>query len=188
MSVTLIRVSDGLPFTFDNAIAEFYEPSVLVTNHPVEEGVDVTDHAQRQPLPFAIRVLQTETPLGPGDGPDGAARLLAAIEYLRNAEGQLLDVVTTKFGTITNCLIESYPHEVSVRRDLPITVRMKQVRIATAQSVIIPPEVPVDSASVGFPDAQDVGIQATDDSADEPAKEADDQSVLFGLLSSTGAL
>lgn len=188
MSVTIIRQADGLAFTFDQAITELYEPAVIVTNHPVESGVDVSDHAQTQPLPIVVQVLQTETPFASMGGLSGVERLQAAIDYLRSVEGQLLDLVTTKFGTFTNVLLTSYPHEVSVRRNLPITLRFQQIRIATAELVVIPPLAPVLSEQVGAPDEQDAGVQATDDTSDDPAKEARDTSTLFRIGQSAGVI
>lgn len=186
MSVTLIRARDGTAFTFDIATEEFYEPSITVTQHPVEAGVDISDHAQTQPLPFTIRVEQTESPFARVGGVSGPDRLIAALDFLRAAEGELLDVVTTKFGTLTNCLLLAYPHQVGVRLNLPIALRFQQVRVATSQAVLIPPEVPVVTEQVGFPDEQDVGVQATNDTNRQPAKEARDVSTLRELTESVG--
>lgn len=188
MSVTLIRRRDGLSFTFDNALTELYEPTTVVTMHPVEDGVDISDHAQAQPLVISVQVLQTETPFARVGGLSGVERLQAALDALRSMEGELLDLVTTKFGTFTRVLLVSYPHEVSARRQVPITLRLQQVRIATAQVVIIPPEAPVVSAQVGFPDEQDAGVQATDDPADEPEKRDRDVSTLREIAESAGLI
>lgn len=188
MSVTIIRQRDGAALTFDKAIAEFYEPTTNVTAHPVEEGVEISDHAQPQPLAFTIRLEQTESPPASFSGPGGPARIRAALDFLRSIDGELVDVVTTRLGTIINCLMRGYAHEITVLRKLPITLRMQQVRIATSQSVIIPPELPVVAEATGFPDEQDTGVQATNDTNRQPAQEERDVSTARELLESVGAL
>jgi hypothetical protein len=188
VSVTIIRQRDGLAFTWDKALTELYEPATTVTVHPVESGVDITDHAQPQPLAFTIQLEQTESPPATATGPDGPARVRQALDFLRSIDGELVDVVTTRLGTITDCLMRGFPHEITVLRKLPVTLRMQQVRIATSQAVIIPPEQPVPSEVTGFPDEQDAGAQATDDTSEDPAQEARDVSIARELAESAGLL
>jgi len=184
--VTIIRQSDRRALTLDNVSLESYEPTIEVTNHPVEDGVDISDHAQPKPTRFSIRMVQTESPFANVSATGGVQRILDALAFLRSIEGKLVNVVTTRTGTVTNCLLTGYPYEITARRALPAVLRFQQVKIAAVESVIIPPLQPVPSAQVGFPDEQDAGQQATDRTADDRAKQARDTSTLFDLGSSAG--
>lgn len=186
MSVTVIRQRDGAALTWDAATLESYDPTIEVTNHPVERGVDVSDHAQPQPLRFQIRVVQTESPFLVGPTTAGIGRVLDALAFLRSLEGELCNVVTSRLGTITDCLLTGYPHEITTRRALPAVLRFQQIRIAAVQAVTIPPLEPVEAAQTGFPDEQDAGQQATQDTADDPAKQERDTSTLFDLGEAVG--
>lgn len=67
----------------DTVTIEDHDNSVLITKNPVEDGVDITDHAIIQPKLLFIQGAVTDTPLGAA------------------AFGQLVDSVTSLFGTTT---------------------------------------------------------------------------------------
>lgn len=68
----------------DTVLVEEHDNSVIITTNPVEDGVDITDHAIVQPKVLFVRGAVTDTPLG-----------VAAF-------GQLVDSVTGLFGTSTS--------------------------------------------------------------------------------------
>lgn len=76
MSITI----DG--FEIDAALAEDHAFDNDVTEHPVEQGADVTDHVRARPITVTIQGVVSDTPIGPlaerrraalaGDTGDGA--------------------------------------------------------------------------------------------------------------------
>lgn len=184
---TIIR-PDGSTLTLDATIEEIYDPNIRVTDHPLEDGGTVSDHAQILPKTLQLQGLMTESPQQNLGGPFGIQRILGARNFLQAAAGELLSVVTSRFGTLTNMMMTRYPHRINVKKNMPITLAFKEIRIATAALVIIPPEQPVDSESVGAPDGQDVGVQPTGDTAQDPAQEARDTSAARDILASIGVL
>jgi hypothetical protein len=200
MGTTIIR-EDGETLTFDATPRLVFSPSVSVTDHPIEDGSVISDHAQAQPLLITISGLVSESPLAVGTTTSGGlARVQAAIEFLRACEGVLVSVVSDRLGTFENCLITRYPHEVTPKRSLTFDVELKQVRIAEAGLVEIPTsnftsttstteavQAAIDEAMVAFASAYDTGAQATTSTASEPAQEEQDKSTLLEIAESLGA-
>lgn len=160
MSFSIIR-ANGSSLSLDVAPAETYDHQLDITSHPVEDGVEITDHIQRRPRSITVTGLVTETPLGGNTG--GIGRVLNARAFLEAIEGEIVDLVTDRYGTLTGYALQSWPHQVRDLQDMPITLTFREIRTATIQSVTIPPEVPIDSARTGMESEQDLGPQATED-------------------------
>ena len=168
MAFTIIR-PDGVTLTFDATIRESYDPASIATDHPVEDGVAITDHIQELPLTASVEALITETPHEGAVTPRttnatsaaGVQRLVDAVEFLRGCQGQLLDIVSVRLGTFRNMALIRYPHTVTNVRRLPFVMDFRQLRVVSAQSVYIPPAQPRESVNAGAPDEQDIGDQAT---------------------------
>lgn len=193
-AITIIR-DDGEAFSFDAVVTYTLTSSVSVTDHPVESGSDVSDHAQVQPKMLSLsRAIVTETPFSDQDSVGGADRVTRALEFLDSIAGALVTVVTERFGTLENMAILRYPTTADVVRRLAFDIDFKQVRLAEAGLVDIAPETPVQedvngsetSAAAGLPDAQDAGEQATLPT-EGGEQDAADSSLLLDLLTSVGA-
>jgi hypothetical protein len=185
--VSIIR-DDGSALTFDGVLDYTLSSSVNVTDHPIEDGSTVSDHAQVQPKRLTVRGIVTETPYDNVDNVGGPDRVARALEFLDAAAGELLTVVTERFGTLENMALTSYPTTADQVRRLLFDVEFKAVRIAVAGLIDIPPSAPATpSAASGLPDEQDVGEQPTTSTEDEPAKEEGDTSLLLDLLTSVGS-
>lgn len=187
-AVSIIRADGSTTLTFDATLDYTLQSSISVTDHPVESGGNVSDHAQVQPKTLAVRGIVTETPYANVDSTGGADRVSRALEFLDAAAGELLTVVTERFGTLENMVLTRYPTTADGVRRLLFDVELKQVRIATAGLIDIPPSAPTTaSAAAGLPDEQDVGEQPTTTTEEEPAKEEADTSLLLDLLTAVGA-
>lgn len=182
MSTTITR-PDGASLTLDAAEAIILTPSVTVTEHPIEDGADIADHAQVRPLEVSIRGIITESPLGGNDG--GPERVERALTFLRECEGLPLTVEGGRIGVISNLVLTGFPQRFTTVRNVPIDLTLRQVRIAETGSVQIPPRLPRPSAQTGAPDEQDAGNQPTDEDSDEAAK-ARDRSTLRAFASWLG--
>lgn len=162
MSVTLTR-PNGDTLTFDASPRQSWQPSVAITDHPIEDGSTVSDHAQIQPRRLAITGVVSETPLGEDGGP---LRVEDAVRFLNEAgEGGELLTVETRLGSSTNWLLESWPHDVTVLRGLVFELSLKQVSIATAETITLPREVPRPRYSDTAPPETDVGTQPTQEAS-----------------------
>lgn len=156
MSFTLVRKEDGAYLGFDAILDETYSPTIATTDHPVEDGSSIVDHARVQPLSFTVTALVTESPYAPAEGAvtAGEQRVREALDFLRGCEGKLVDVATVRNGTIGGCLLTGYPHSFDAKRRLQFQLGFKQVRIANAVTF------PVPAVATGAPANRDVGIQA----------------------------
>lgn len=160
---TLQRQEDLSVFVFDSVDSERYSPSILVTDHPVENGAPVTDNARVEQLVIVITGRVSQTPLAAGVQ-TGPGRENAALAWLQASQGKLVDVISTRRGVIRNCLITGYPNETGNSLQLPLTVSLKQIRIASADFVKIPAvgsKRPTEKGISGQPDNADAGTQAT---------------------------
>ena len=98
--ITIVREDGRTTLTFDAVISYALTGTVSVTDHPVETGSTVSDHAQRQPKQLAITGIVSETPYASVASSGGADRTAQALAFLDAAAGELLTVVTAAFGTL----------------------------------------------------------------------------------------
>lgn len=187
-AVSIIRADGSTTLSFDGVLDYTLTSSVAVTDHPIEDGSSVSDHAQKQPKTLSVRGIVTETPYDNVDSSGGPDRVARALEFLDAAAGELLTVVTERFGTLSNMALTRYPTTADQVRRLLFDVELKAIKVATAGLIDIPPTAPTtSSAAAGLPDEQDVGEQPTTTTDEEPAQEAGDTSLLLDLLTAVGA-
>lgn len=180
MAGSILAPIGGL-LTWDTVVSETWTNAVNVTSHPIELGLDVTDHAQILPTSWTVVGVIKETnelalpPLG---------RVQFAVNFLERAQGQLLTVESVRFGTRTNVLLRDVTFPAEAAEKVVFTCRFQQVVLATAVAVIIPPTIPPVAEAVGAATEQDVGVQPP-----IPAElSADDQSLLAQLADTLGGL
>lgn len=161
MPASVIRQDGRGTWTFDATETEDFDPQIEVTDHPIEDGSTVSDHANAKPLTIRLPGLVTETPFADGFKATAPNRVKKAVEFFRALEGKLVTVVSQKLGSFENCLLTGYPHTVTVREGVVLQCGFKQITVAQSEQVELPPEriAPKHEASVA--DEQDVGRQAT---------------------------
>lgn len=165
MAVTLFnQLLPASTLTFDNHDFVQVSPSSRVTEHPVEGGSDVADHIQVLGTEFVIRgrISDTVIALSPEPG-----RVEAALAFFDQNRTALLTAVTAR-STFTNLLLIGFPYTENILRNLVWDVRLRQITIASAVSVPIPPRQPVPPVQTGSSTGQDAGSQATSDAAPPP--------------------
>lgn len=155
--------------TFDAILSARVSPVIDVTEHPVEDGQDVADHAQVRSLPMTITGIITATPLSIKPA---VAPLEAAKSWFERNQGRLLTVIIPGAGIFSNCLLTRWGYVVDGLQRLVFDVGLKQVRLATPVSVLIAPRLPAPQVQVGAASAQDVGGQSTS-AASAPAAGTD---------------
>jgi len=142
-----------------------FSPSVETTDHPIEDGSTVTDHAQSQPLTIGVQGIVSATPLVGPDQTVSGDLLRDAVDFFGRAEEKPLRLETDRLGDFGTVLLESYDHEVTPQNKLVFELEFKEVKFATFETVEIPPEAPSGEggADSEMPDEQDVGSQPLGD-------------------------
>ncbi len=113
-----------------------FQENVIVSEHPVEVGVDITDHAQVRPSRIIVDAIVPETPFPEQVTPGGVP---AAVQWLKDALGQPLELIVDNEGVFPNLFIETAVHPLTVIRERRFTLRLKRVdAIVAAVDVIVP--------------------------------------------------
>lgn len=162
ITITLLDPASLAP-TPDVAFFAFsrvdYGPEATATEHPVEVGVAVTDHVQIRPLRLTVEVYVTASPLGTAV----PFAVEDAIGFLERALGRACTLVIPKEGSFSPFVLEAAPHSRTAVEGRPFSLRFKQIRIAQAISVPIPPRQPAPVAQAGGPSEADLGESAPEE-------------------------
>lgn len=188
----LRRQDDGETWRPDAVISVDLSPSWSITDHPVEDGVTVSDHIQRQPQSITIVCIVTENIPDDGGALGGVSHLREQTEWLLETAngGRLVDIVTTKRGVFSGYAIQAAPHAIDNVSRLQFSLQLREIRVATATIVFITVEDVGDytdedadvATATSAPDEVDTGEQATTDTSTDEAAEEEDQSILLSLL------
>ncbi len=130
-TITIQDLNLEQPFT---VLRADFAPSALVTEHPVEQGVESTDQIKVRPLRILVEAIVSDTGT-PGRPQPGVAQ---AVRWLTLAQGRFLDIVIDNEGEFRTYALEAAQHARTVIRGRVFRLRLKQVRIATALTSQIP--------------------------------------------------
>ena len=177
---TSITPNGGTQIYFDAAPRVVHSSTLTLTDHPVEEGAVVTDHAQVNPpeleingiisnRPIILLASINATPSVPGGDPRARAED-AYREFVRLQETATLLFVSTELVDYEDMVITDItaPRDKETREILDITLRLRKFRKATVESVEAPePLEPVHKAK------RKRGKQQTKASSPEASNKAD---------------
>jgi len=153
--VTILS-DDGGGVALDATITQTHSGSQTITEHPVEEGANVTDHSLKDPDKLQLVGVVSDYPIlrdinaGPepaiiGGDPDRRSQQ-AYFELVRfKNEARLLQVVT-ELREYTDMMIDSIsvPKDRATRHNITVTIGLKEFRKASLESVEAPqPSEPV---------------------------------------------
>lgn len=161
MSVSVIRQDGEGTWTFDACPIEDYSTEIDVTEHPIEDGSKVSDHAEEQPLEIEVEGYVSESPFSDDFKADVDNRVNEALSFFRGLSGKLLTITSQKLGSFSDCMLTGYPHQVNVSEGIVIRASFVQVIIAESERVELPPERPKPERASSVSDEQDVGSQPT---------------------------
>lgn len=181
----LVRQSDGATWSPDVVVQVTPTYAWTVTDHPVEQGVVVSDHVQRQPTSVVISCVITENPTRVGSHTGGPVHLQRLVQWLHdtaNSDDPRVDIVTRRMGTWTGYVITGLPYTMDRVARLAFDLTLREIRVATSTTVEITVEQVATDSAVGAPDEVDAGEQATTSTDEDEAAAAADQSVLALLL------
>ena len=176
--------------TLDASVEEQHRKQNEITEHPVEEGVNISDHIRRRPAEITIQGVITDTPLyitpslfapNPVDGRASTqARVAAAYDRLEQImdDGELIDVVTT-----LRDYQNMHPTSFEVTRNaetgnvLSFRMALREVKTAIAEELSVPdPEDPANGP------VADNGKQPTSGANAPQTGQAVENSVIYDLL------
>jgi hypothetical protein len=136
----------------DASVSELHEGSVAITDHPVETGVDVSDHIRPQPKPLRIEGFLSDVPLtAAGVGrfsagshsrapatPGRAAVLLTDLEAVRDA-GTLVTVLTGLRRYADYAIVSiSTTRDKTLAGALRFTMQLREVLMVDVEVVELP--------------------------------------------------
>lgn len=134
---------------FDATVSETHTGKLDITEHPVEVGADVSDHAKKAPDALQISGIVSDTPILlnfedrqpiiPGGDPDTRAKN-AYDEFVRLQDTAVLLEVATEIRDYADMMIESISvtRDASKRHILDIGLGLRQFRRATVETVDAP--------------------------------------------------
>jgi len=191
--VSLRRQDD--PFELvevEATLEEVHTGSAETTDHPVEDGADITDHIRRNPDELKLKAVFSNYPVlllasfraDPAiPGGDPARRAEDAYKWLREVkdQGLLLEVTTTLREPYVNMAVVgmNVVRDKDRRNVLEVDLNLREIIIATTEQVAAPTtENPARGA------ASQLGRKATTPAS--AATSGASQSLLSGLFSAFG--
>lgn len=131
----------GVSLTLDASLRQSHDQENEITEHPVEQGANVTDNIRPRPRKLVIEGLISATPPMPAGQAPEANLHIKAYKLLEQATAQgALVNVTTGLKKYTKLAIESLscPREPERGIDLFFTLTLKEVIFATTATTTVP--------------------------------------------------
>ena len=169
MRTTTIEAEDGTTLALDVTLAISRSRSAAVTQHPVEQGAAVADHAQVQSDVVTLSVVVSKTPFESTSSTGGDERLREVVALLQANIGKPCTVVdsTIPEGRVENVVLTRAPESYSVVKRLGLDLEFVEVRFASVSSVEIPPRAPAQGAQGSAPDGVESGEQPTEEATEQ---------------------
>lgn len=153
-------------FVMDVTMTEEHSSDIQVTEHPVENGSDITDNARPKPDMLTVEGFISETPIGAfwgnydpsneggtittagyqfpnqvgGDPIPGLGRAQAAFDLLRRLKDDSEPIsITTQLHYYPTMLIESlrFPRDTGIGDSLKVSIKFRAVRFVTSETTQI---------------------------------------------------
>ncbi|HID0823810.1 TPA: phage baseplate protein [Clostridium botulinum] len=126
---------------FDAVFSTQHDTSLNITEHPVQTGADIADHAYEEAarLTFDIGMSDVMTSIVPGQF-SGTSRSVSAYKKLRDLQHKRLPItVITRLGTYNNMMVEtiSTTDDSKTTYGLRATVTLKQIFVVSVTTVKI---------------------------------------------------
>lgn len=154
------------------------EETVNLTEHPIEGGSFVSDHAEVMPIRLSLDARISETPLGDPE----PARIRDALRFLLTIGVRAERVeVQTRYRTFSNMVLVEWPHDETQLRGLQMSLVFRQVRIADVETVTLPREVPRVEVEDDVPEDTDVGTQPKEDVDESESEEVNRSWLASGI-------
>lgn len=130
----------------DASLSETHAQDAEATDHPVEQGANITDHVRPKPQMLTIEGFVSNTPVIDARTakvqflPDQPGPAEAAHQILKNRlQAGSLHTVQTKLDTYTNMLLisKNEPRNSQIGDSLQFTLTFKEIRIVFNQTITV---------------------------------------------------
>src|SRR5258708_22204820 len=150
VNVQIIDPSNSTVYlTFDVSLSETHQTDVEVTEHHIEQGAVITDHARPKPAVVTLEGLISNTPIKNLIQTGGALFVKGSAGPVEDAYRKLLflkdnaklSTIITKLATYKNMLLFSLtvPRDAKIGDTLKFTAIFKEIRQVTLQTIALPP-------------------------------------------------
>jgi hypothetical protein len=129
-------------YFFDAFFRVDHTSKLNITEHPVETGANISDHAFVEPAELVIEIGMSDTAksIVKGQFTDGKSRSVTAYKLLKELQAQRIPLqIHTRLSNYKNMLIEtiSVPDDYRTQYSLKATVTFKEILIASTKTVKI---------------------------------------------------
>lgn len=144
--------------TFDATPTEQHDADTETTDSPVEQGVDVTDHARPKPRTLTLEAIVSEAPIpppgsAPGTAPDPQAPGTAYQTLLHMRDNATLLSVETSLESYDSMLLThiGVARKAADGKSLRVQLGFKEIQVVSSQTVAIARTLPktIPTAKVG---------------------------------------
>ena len=130
-------------YFFDAFLKLDHERRLTITDHPVEEGASITDHAFVEPKAVSIEIGMSDvcTSFVDGQFTQRFSRSVSAYDTLEKMQADRIPVsIHTKLATYQNMLIENItaPDDYLTRHGLRATVFFREIIVVSTDTVTLP--------------------------------------------------
>lgn len=153
-----VTVTQTVAYFFDAIIREEHSYRLRITDHPIQTGANIVDHAYMLPAELTLEIGMSDVMdslwVGQFLGGVGGSRSKSAFDTLRRLQALRVGLnVTTRLARYSNMLIESIhtPDDYMTTKALKCSVRLKEVFLAEVQK----------EKRSAIPSATDFASQAT---------------------------
>lgn len=127
---------------FDAVLRVDHTSRLQITEHPVQTGAAITDHAFLEPKELVMEIGMSDVAKSRADGQfnDGWSRSVTAYQKLRELQANRIPVqVLTRLGLYKNMMVEviSAPDDYKTLYGLRATITLKEIMVAEVQTVRI---------------------------------------------------
>lgn len=144
VGVTIVQEATGADLFFDATVEERHSKNATITEHPVEDGSDITDHVDQAPDGLVLTGVFTNTPFESIDPAPVPERRRVLYEQLVQFKRDALPlIVFTRPEIYSNMLISRVDLTVTPdtgQQYVPV-VELRQITIASQIEVPVPPEI-----------------------------------------------
>lgn len=129
-------------YYFDAFLRIDHTSKLSITEHPVETGANITDHAFLEPAEVVMEIGMSDAAksIVSGQFSGKQSRSVTAFQLLKELQQQRIPLqITTRLGTYKNMLVEtiSAPDDYKTLYGLNATVTFREILIATTKTVKI---------------------------------------------------
>lgn len=127
------------PISMHCVMEESHEDALEITEHPVEQGASINDHAWKKPATLVLRAGWSNSSRAAGGNDSYIREVYAALLELQESR-EPFDVVTGK-RSYKNMLLESLSMttDQATEHALFVTCTVRQVNIVETQATSLPP-------------------------------------------------